>query len=71
MLLDLTMPVRDGYQVLEALQEMGRTPPTIVVSADVQTLAAARVMKLGAIAFLKKSLKPADLIEALQRAGLL
>jgi CheY-like chemotaxis protein len=71
MLLDLTMPVRDGYQVLEALQEMGRTPPTIVVSADVQTLAVARVMKLGAIAFLKKSLKPADLTEVLQRAGLL
>jgi FixJ family two-component response regulator len=41
------------------------------VSADVQTLAVARAMKLGAIAFLKKSLKPADLTEALQRAGLL
>jgi two-component system chemotaxis response regulator CheY len=71
MLLDLTMPHRDGYQVLKALQETGRTPPTIVVSADVQTLAAERVKNLGAIAFLKKSLKPAELTDALQRAGLL
>jgi two-component system chemotaxis response regulator CheY len=71
MLLDLTMPERDGYQVLKELQDTGRTPPTIVVSADIQTLAAERVMKLGAIAFLKKSLQPAELTEALQRAGLL
>jgi CheY-like chemotaxis protein len=72
MLLDLTMPERDGYQVLKELHDTGRTPPpTIVVSADVQTQAAERVLKLGAIAFLKKSLQPAELNEALKRAGLL
>lgn len=71
MLLDLTMPDRDGYQVLKELQDLGRTPPTIVVSADVQAMAAERVMKLGALAFLKKSLQPKDLTEVLQRAGLL
>jgi CheY-like chemotaxis protein len=71
MLLDLTMPGRDGYQVLKALQDAGRMPPTIVVSADVQTMAAERALQLGALAFLKKSLKPAELTEVLQRAGLL
>jgi CheY-like chemotaxis protein len=71
MLLDLTMPARDGYQVLKTLHESGRTPPTIVVSADAQSLAAERVMQLGALAFVKKSLKPAELTEILQRAGLL
>ena len=71
MLLDLTMPERDGYQVLKTLQDAGRTPPTIVVSADIQTIAAERVKNLGAIAFLKKSIKPAELTEVLQRAGLL
>ena len=71
MLLDLTMPDRDGYEVLKALQDSGQTPPTIVVSADVQTMAADRVLKLGALAFLKKSLKPAELTDVLQRAGLL
>jgi CheY-like chemotaxis protein len=72
MLLDLTMPDRDGYQVLRELKESGRAlPPTIVVSADAQTLAAERVMQLGAVAFVKKSLKPAELHEVLRRAGLL
>lgn len=71
MLLDLTMPERDGYQVLKALQDAGRMPPTIVVSADVQTMAAERVMKLGALAFLKKSLNPTELVDVLKRAGLL
>ena len=71
MLLDLTMPERDGYQVLKTLQETGRTPPTIVVSADAQSLAAERVMQLGALAFVKKSLKPAELTDVLHRVGLL
>ena len=71
MLLDLTMPDRDGYQVLKELKESGRVPPTIVVSADSQTLAAERVMQLGAVAFVKKSLKPAELSDVLRRAGLL
>jgi CheY-like chemotaxis protein len=71
MLLDLTMPDRDGYQVLKALKESGRTPPTIVVSADSQTLAAERVKQLGALAFVKKSLKPSELFDVLRQAGLL
>jgi CheY-like chemotaxis protein len=71
MLLDLTMPALDGYQVLKTLRETGQTPPTIVVSADIQTAAADRVKELGALAFLKKSINPAELTEVLQRAGLL
>jgi CheY-like chemotaxis protein len=54
MFLDLTMPDLDGYHVLEHLQGTGRLPPTVVVSADVQPLAAGRVKALGALAFMKK-----------------
>jgi two-component system chemotaxis response regulator CheY len=71
MLLDLTMPERDGYQVLKELQDTGRTLPIIVVSADIQTQAVERVLKLGALALLKKSLQPAELTATLQRAGIL
>jgi len=71
MLLDLTMPDRDGYQVLKTMKESGRMPPTIVVSADAQSLAAERVMQLGAIAFVKKTFRPVELTEILQGAGLL
>jgi two-component system chemotaxis response regulator CheY len=71
MLLDLTMPERDGYQVLRTLRDAGQMPPTIVVSADVQTIAADRVLQLGALAFIKKSLNAAELTDVLQRAGIL
>ena len=71
MFLDLTMPEVDGYQVLKTLQETGRTPPTIVVSADIQPLAQQRVKQLGAMAFVKKSLSQTDLASVLQGAGLL
>src|SRR4051812_49128389 len=71
MFLDLTMPEVDGYQVLKTLQEAGRTPPTIVVSADIQPLAQQRVRQLGAMAFVKKSLSQTDLASVLQGAGLL
>jgi len=71
MFLDLTMPEVDGYQVLKTLQEAGRTPPTIVVSADIQPIAQQRVRQLGAMAFVKKSLSQTDLASVLQGAGLL
>jgi CheY-like chemotaxis protein len=71
MFLDLTMPDVDGYQVLKTLKDEGRTPPTIVVSADVQPLAQQRVRDLGAMAFVKKSLSQSDLASVLQGAGLL
>ena len=71
MFLDLTMPDVDGYQVLKALQDGGNTPPTIVVSADVQPLAQQRVRQLGAMAFVKKSLSQNDLTSVLTGAGLL
>jgi two-component system, chemotaxis family, chemotaxis protein CheY len=71
MFLDLTMPEIDGYQVLKTLQEAGRTPPTIVVSADIQPLAQERVRALGAMAFVKKSLSQTDLASVLQGVGLL
>lgn len=48
MFLDLTMPVMDGYQVLENLQQEGLNSFVIVVSADIQPLAQERVKKLGA-----------------------
>ena len=57
MLLDLTMPVLDGYQTLAALRAEGRSTQVIVVSGDVQDEAVRRVRELGALAFLKK---PAD-----------
>lgn len=54
MFLDLTMPIMDGYQVLEALRQEDMNSLVIVVSADIQPIAQQRVKSLGAIAFVKK-----------------
>ncbi len=53
MFLDLTMPVLDGYETLEAMRQHGLTVPVYVVSGDIQPKAQARVMELGAKALCK------------------
>ncbi|WPP00549.1 response regulator [Pseudomonas sp. HR96] len=70
-LLDLTMPVMDGYQLLEAVRAEGHRSRIIVVSGDVQDEAVRRVMELGALAFLKKPVAPDDLLATLKRLDLL
>jgi CheY-like chemotaxis protein len=54
MFLDLTMPVMDGYQTLEAIRKDDLPIMVIVVSGDIQPEARERVKKLGAIEFIKK-----------------
>lgn len=71
LLLDLTMPVLDGYGVLAALKAEGLAQKVIVVSGDVQEEAVRRVQELGALAFLKKPADPELLRQALDRLGFL
>lgn len=71
LLLDLTMPVLDGYGVLAALQAEGRAQNVIVVSGDVQEEAIRRVKELGALAFLKKPADPELLRQTLDQHGFL
>jgi len=70
-LLDLTMPEMDGYEVLAALRAEGLQVKVIVVSADVQDEAIRRVRELGALAFLKKPVDPEQLRDTLAELGLL
>ncbi|VXC79776.1 Response regulator [Pseudomonas sp. 8Z] len=70
MLLDLTMPVLDGYQTLAALKAEGLSTQVIVVSGDVQDEAVRRVRELGALAFIKKPADPEILRQALIELGL-
>lgn len=71
MLLDLTMPVMDGFEVLAALRDEGIRCKVIVVSGDVQEEAIRRVSELGALAFIKKPADPEKLRETLSRLNLL
>ncbi|MBJ7537948.1 response regulator [Marinomonas transparens] len=64
--LDLNMPVKDGYQTLDALQSFTTpVPAVIVVSGDVQPQAIQRVKDMGAIAFQKKPASTEEIHELL------
>lgn len=52
--LDLTMPILDGYGVLEAIRAEDLPTMVIVVSGDIQPEARDRVKSLGALDFIKK-----------------
>jgi two-component system chemotaxis response regulator CheY len=70
-LLDLNMPIMDGYQFLEALRGSPRGAPIVIVlSGDIQPGAQARVKQLGARAFVKKPVRPESVLDALRECGL-
>jgi CheY-like chemotaxis protein len=69
--LDLTMPELDGYGVLDAVKAENLKSVIIVISADIQPEARERVMKAGALDFIKKPVDKEKLSEVLNRYGLL
>lgn len=69
--LDLTMPIMDGYEVLERIRRDDLPCLTIVVSGDVQQAAQQRVMALGAIDFIAKPIDAERLGESLRAYGLI
>jgi len=67
MLLDIMMPVMDGWAVLERLQELPREerPRVIVVSARTSVRDKAKAAELGADAFVTKPFNVDDLLVVL------
>ncbi|MFQ5487167.1 MAG: response regulator [Gammaproteobacteria bacterium] len=68
--LDLNMPEMDGYEVLEAIRREDLPTMVIVVSGDVQPEAHERVMKLGALDFIKKPVTAEQITAILDKYGL-
>lgn len=67
-LLDLVMPVMDGFAVLKAAQKLPAAPVFIVLSNLTQPDDEARCMELGAREFLVKSETPlAVIVQAIER----
>ncbi len=60
-LLDLTMPVMDGYTALERIMQRNPKAKVAIVSADVQQRAKDRVEAAGAVAFVQKPPTEAEL----------
>ncbi|WP_024871060.1 response regulator [Tolumonas lignilytica] len=68
--LDLTMPVMDGYQVLQALLHESLKTKVIVVSGDIQPAAHAQVTAMGALAFIKKPCSSEEIVALLTELNL-
>ena len=67
-LLDLIMPKKDGFSVLEELKKRGTTTPVIVLSNLGQERDVSRAKELGAIDFFIKSNTPLiDIAERVQK----
>src|SRR5690242_10137364 len=60
-ILDLRMPGMGGLELLGQMRVEGMATPVIIVTAYGSVPDAVRAMKLGAIDFLEKPLRPADL----------
>jgi chemotaxis protein CheY-P-specific phosphatase CheC len=68
--LDLNMPELDGYGVLKAIKEEDLQVLTVVVSGDIQPQARERVLKMGAIDFIKKPTTQAIVAKLMMDYGL-
>ena len=71
LLLDLNMPVMDGYATLRAIQSAGMPVKTVVISGDIQPEAHERVTALGACDFIRKPVDAATLTATLIKHGML
>jgi DNA-binding response OmpR family regulator len=60
-ILDMRMPGMDGLELLAKMREIGITVPTMIVTAFSDVPHAVQAMKLGAIDFLQKPLRPEEL----------
>ena len=71
MFLDLTMPILDGYGVLQIIKDEDLPSMVIVVSGDIQPEAFDRVKKLGALDFIKKPVDRETVVKVLTSYGVL
>lgn len=68
MLLDLKMPVHDGFYVLDQLNKRSISMRVIVLTAYADVKSAIEAAKLGAMDFISKPYDVDDLLFALDRA---
>lgn len=67
-LIDLVMPLRDGYATIEALRGKAVSAPIVALSANVFKESMERALRAGADAFVGKPYRRADLLSAIGEA---
>ncbi|MFO7830901.1 MAG: response regulator [Desulfuromonadaceae bacterium] len=68
-LMDLTMPVMNGFEALESIRSLDPDAVVIVSTADIQEKVIQRVNDLGALYTMKKPPSKKSLAEALERGS--
>lgn len=68
MLLDLSMPGMNGFEVLSELATHARRTPVIVISGTKTLNAAIEAMRLGAYDFVRKPYQPEELLRTIENA---
>lgn len=70
-LMDLTMPVMDGFDATKAIVDFDKDAKIIIVSADIQEASMEKSKKNGAIGFIKKPINQDNLKAMLEKIGLI
>lgn len=66
-ILDISMPDMDGFEVLQHIQEMDDPPMTLVLSSQDREAAKIRAFELGAVDYITKPFSTAVLVSRLNR----
>lgn len=67
-LLDVCMPVMDGWQVLENIRARSAPPPVIVISGRSLPGDHRRAKELGAVDYVRKPFDPIELLATIETA---
>ncbi len=68
-LLDIMMPVMDGWGVLRALADRDQAPRVVVVSAKSSDRDVVRALTSGAVDYVTKPFDPDDLVDVVRRTA--
>ncbi len=66
--LDITMPIMDGFQVLEKIKGVDREAVVVICTADIQPKSLARANELGALTVVRKPPTKEAIVDVLSRA---
>jgi len=64
-LLDIMMPVVDGWQVLQRMTQQAMATPVVVVSAKASDADVARALELGAVDYVTKPFDPEEILQSI------